>query len=385
MSLTIEQVTTDPAFKDLLREWNILLQQSENNEITLTWEWLHTWWEVFKDESRKLMILTVRDQDMQLVGIAPFQLRVVKPYPFLPPIRQLEFLASGEDEADEICTDYLNFIIRKGSEAGVILLLLNYLVKDMAHAWDELVLEGVLAGSENIQQLKDVVSKDFPVKYQEASKGPCYYISLPNSWDGFLAGLNGNLRRAYRYDLKRLSSWGKVTYGGVCNLDELKEGFSILTGLHQKRWVEKGERGAFSSEKFCLFHGKFSATALKNGWLQLRFLRLDGNPLAMLYNFQYNGKVYFYQSGIDTQTHKTVSVGILILGHCIQESISEGMMEFDFLLGDSLYKKRWTQTFRDLKTIRISRETMKVKGIRIINVSRDCIKKVISGVCSLCM
>lgn len=380
MTLIVNKITTDTAFKDLQEEWNALLQQSQNNDITLTWEWLHTWWEVFKDKSRRLMILSVRDSNRRLVGIAPFQIREVRPYPFLPKINILEFLASGEDEVDEICTDYLNFIVRRGLEEKVIPCILEYLVNDLADDWDEVVLDCILGASENLKYLR-AAAEALRLGYREIDKGPCYYITLPGSWDEFLNGLK-TMKREFRYDLKKLSSLGNVTYKGVEKAEELEEGLRTFSELHQRRWVGKGEAGAFSSEKFLLFHKKYASLALKNGWLQLRFLLLDGVPLAALYNFRYNRKIYFYQSATDTQTHKTVSSGSLVLGYCIQECISNGMKEFDFLLGDTPYKKRWTEAFRDLKTIRISSEKTKIKGIRAVDMSIGYFKRFLSSVSS---
>src|SRR5437867_20023 len=61
MGLSIDRISTDIEFTALKEEWNSLLTESGSNEISLTWEWLYTWWKVFRDDSRRLLILAVRD------------------------------------------------------------------------------------------------------------------------------------------------------------------------------------------------------------------------------------------------------------------------------------------------------------------------------------
>ncbi len=364
MNLRVEQVNTESQFTALHEEWNNLLCQSANNEITLTWEWMYTWWGVFKDDTRRLMILTVRDLEGRLVGIAPLQIRVVKPYCFLSEVRQLAFLAFGEDKANEICSDYLNLIIFQGREAEVISRVLDYLVRDLSKDWDEAVFDSILADSENALQLKAATQSNVNMSYQESIKGPCRYIPLPKNWDNYLATKSNSFRKAYRYYHKTLALKGKVTYEDVSSFDEFDEGFNRFAQLHQKRWVDdRGRPNIFLSEKFRLFHRQFSRIAFNNGWFQITFLCVDGTPIAAVYNFTYNKRVYNYQSGIDTDRYKNISSGILIHGHSIQKAISNGMTEYDFLFGHHPYKKKWTNVFRNLATIRVSTRTIKMRTI----------------------
>ena len=73
--------------------------------------WLLTWWGVFGD-GRRLRVWTFWRGD-ELVGVAPLCLRRHW-YPPGIPYRRLELLGSGEDEADEICSDYLGVVAAPG-------------------------------------------------------------------------------------------------------------------------------------------------------------------------------------------------------------------------------------------------------------------------------
>src|SRR5262245_56250139 len=133
--LKVEKVTTIEGFRELEAVWDRLLQQSASNSITLTFDWLSTWWEIF-GEGRELYILVVRDGEM-VIGIAPMGKRLVQHYGLLP-FRRLEFLASGEEEADEICSDYLDFILQAGRESEALKAILESIYE--AQDWDEILL-----------------------------------------------------------------------------------------------------------------------------------------------------------------------------------------------------------------------------------------------------
>jgi len=364
MSLQIEQITTESAFLNIKEEWGALLLKSQNNDITLTWEWMYTWWDVFKDHTKKLMILTVRDAEGQLVGIAPFHIRVVQVHRLLPAIRQIAFLDFGEDEADEICSEYLNFIICQGREAEAIPCIFDYLVRDLWNAWDEIFLDAILGTSETAIQFKTVAKRNAKVAYRETSRGFCDYVSLPERFDILMNGRSSHFRNQYQHSLKKITLQGKLVYAGVHDSSELEHGLEILETLHQKRWVKKGKPGVFSSDKFFAFHRKFSKIALSEGWLFLRYLLLDEKPVAVEYDFLYNGKIYGYQTGLDTEITKNVSMGMLMRGYCIHEGIAQGVREYDFLLGDTVQKRRWTKTCRELKTIRVFALTERMRTIR---------------------
>jgi hypothetical protein len=70
--LRVELVKDEKSFLHLQGEWNNLLTNSTANNIFLTWEWISTWWKIYK-ENFELYLITVRDKEANLVGIGPFK------------------------------------------------------------------------------------------------------------------------------------------------------------------------------------------------------------------------------------------------------------------------------------------------------------------------
>ena len=111
--MLIECLRNFEALQTLSKEWNNLLNKSSSNNIFLTWEWISLWWEIFKEDA-ELYVITVKDKESQIIGIAPLKIVNLTYNGF--PFRQLEFIGSGKG----ISADYLNIIIECGREEEVI-------------------------------------------------------------------------------------------------------------------------------------------------------------------------------------------------------------------------------------------------------------------------
>jgi CelD/BcsL family acetyltransferase involved in cellulose biosynthesis len=75
------------------------------------------------------------------------------------------------------------------------------------------------------------------------------------------------------------------------------------------------------------------------GYLWLAFLEVDGVKAAASLNFDYNGKLWGYNSGV-SRDHMELSPGWVLMGHVFQWCCENGRSEFDFMRGDEDYKYR---------------------------------------------
>lgn len=89
---------------------------------------------------------------------------------------------------------------------------------------------------------------------------------------------------------------------------------------------------------------------LRENRLKLYCCRLDGNIVGAMYCFQYKDKLSYYNSGFDPAFAK-YSIGTILIACGIEEAISRGVREFDFLRGAEKYKYLWTNT--DRKNVRL--------------------------------
>lgn len=352
--LTIQKITTLDGFRGLRHCWDDLLNGSSSNTIALTWDWLWAWWEVFGSD-RELNILVAWDED-QIVAIAPLLKRVVQRYSFLE-FARLEFLASGEAEEEEICSEYLDFIIRRGREAEFVESITSYL-RDNNEDWDEVLLTAVPGNSQNLRLINESADAE-ALRVQAVSSDLALYLELPDTYSSFVEMLSPSLKREIRKDRRVLAAKGHRFR--VIDADgEFEEGFDIMTRLHQSRWTSRGEPGVFSNSKFRAFHESVAGRLLDKDRLKLFVLEVAGEPIAALMAFTYQKKVLLYQSGFLAGSRVLFHPGTVIRDLAIEWSIGEGYVEWDFMKTQpGSYKYRWTSQAREITTVRLSRSHSK--------------------------
>lgn len=373
MNLRLTVINKKKQFKNLRPEWTELVGDSHDRSITQTWEWLYTWWCNYGAE-RDLAIIVAYD-DGKLIGIAPFSRpKIQTKYFTLIGYNTLYFLGAGTTLNRNITSDYLNLIIKKGRETDFVNSLLQYI--GMRADWEELILENISAES-SIPNLLKLVAKRCGLYYEIREKIPSILIKLPDSWQGYLNSISSGLRYKISRGRKEFSKEGGL-YHLVREENELSEAFKNLKHLHQARWRSQGQPGAFSFPKWEAFHRKILPLALKNGWLKLSFLVLNGRAVATNYNFVYDNKVHFYQAGIEVHKNKHIRLGLLLHSYCIEEAIKEGRTEYDFLKASRQgagYKMMWGNCSRDLLEIRISKSSNKENAYRLLTRMCKLIRK----------
>lgn len=358
------RVVTDPSEMDRLRpEWEALLAGSESDNVMLAPDWILTWWRVFgPHDGRRLRLVLFREGE-RLVGLAPLLRRRFWYKPGIP-FRRLEWLASGEDEADSICSDYLNVIAERGREQDIACRFAEMVCRNELGRWDELVLP-MMAGDHAMPELlvEAFTRKGMHAEKVQTSEAP--YIPLPDSWEEYLALLPGRHRAYMRRTLRDFESWAgsDVEVHRARSREELAEGKRILIELHHQRWQQAGETGVFRSPRFCAFHDSVMEQFLDRGVLQLMWMKVRGKPFAAIYNFVWNGKTSFYQCGRSLEVEDRIRPGVVMMARAIQESIEAGCREFDLLAGVSTYKNQLALARRPLVQVRIARPSL-VEGLR---------------------
>ncbi|MBX3231222.1 MAG: GNAT family N-acetyltransferase [Labilithrix sp.] len=348
----IEDVAQLHAMAD---DWAALLERSLTNELTLHPDWMLTWWDVFGTTGGRALRSVAFYDGSSLVGLAPLLARKHK-YKFGLPFRRLELLASGEDEMDEIASDYIGLVVERGYEAAVAAAFASALEAGELGPWDELVLPVMNGDSPLPGLIRDELNAlDVPTTLEERTVSP--YIPLPPTWEEYLALLKPSKRSQLRKSLRLLESWsgGTLAMERVRSADELEDGKRILERLHRERW---GGDGVYRSDRYRAFHDRMMPKLLELGALDLGWMNVRGEPVAAYYNLRWKRRVGFYQAGRKLNVPEDVRVGVTMHALLIRSAIERGMTEYDFLAGTSQYKMALSLKQHPLVTLRAARPSM---------------------------
>jgi CelD/BcsL family acetyltransferase involved in cellulose biosynthesis len=315
----------DSGFEELSSEWNNLLNRAITDVPFLRYEYLSTWWSTLGGgewQDGKLWIGVGRNDRGELIGLAPLFRSQIAEGKY-----SLMFLGSFE------ISDYLDLIVPNDAVEDFTDALLTSLEKASHKDWELLDLYNIPDDSPSLPVLENGAQRRGWEVTQERI-APCPVITLDDTWEEYVAGLAKKQRHELRRKLRRAAkhpsgvTWQLI--GPEEDIEAPMENFMRLMATDPKKI------DFLTPEMHVQFLQSMRA-AHKNGWLHLSFLKVGSEYAAGYLSFDYGGRLWVYNSGLDP-AYLSISPGWILLSHMIQWSIENDRKEFDFLRGDEKYK-----------------------------------------------
>ncbi len=357
-------------------EWEALWRRSGASEPMRSPAWLMAWWRHYGEPGGWELRVGVWRVDGQLAAIAPMCMRRIWHRPGIP-MNRLTFLGADIDDHDGVCSEYLDITTREGFEDEAARLFCEAVLSGGFGSWHEIVLPALDGSTPAAERFTSVFeAAGLAVAKRVVTEAP--FLTLPSDWDAYLKSLTKKRRYNITSALRDFELWaqGDWRLHRVESAADLANGERILADLHHQRWQESEQtRGAFDSPKFRAFHHDLMASFLDSEILDLNWLTVRGDPVAVQYQFHAIGKTYFYQCGRKIDVPDKVRIGIVMNALLLQKAIARGDREFDFLGGAAQYKLRFTETTRPIVEIRIAapgaREWLRRQGEKFVDVARN--------------
>jgi len=310
--------------------WLYLSNNHYNPNVFLTLDWLKLWWETYATANDELHLVYIW-QGQYIIAIYPL---------YIQDRKVARFIGTGEPEADEVCSEYLDVLV-KNNELAPIYGVVEKLNKQLLAKKLSLRFNNIL---ENSHILNIVKRSDINAFNILESTGARYFVQLPNTYQEFEKSCSKNFISQANRKMRSFNRLNSEVMQ-VNNKDDLELVFNELIKLHNSRWAGKGKLGAFASNKFRHFHLQFAQIMLSNDCLSMKALKIDNVIVGVIYNFSYKGTKAFYQMGIDSTIKYNVSLGTLFHLLEIKSSIDHEHCVYDFMKGDEVqsYKSAYAR------------------------------------------
>jgi CelD/BcsL family acetyltransferase involved in cellulose biosynthesis len=344
------------SFRAMKEEWKNLLKSAVTNEVFLSWEWVHSWWLAFQDDQKHLYILTDRDEGRRLVGIAPLYIEKRRSVGGNSR-RTIRFCSS-----QETAPDHLDLICHRDHLDTFPAAVFSYL-REHRSEWDIVDLEGIKENSTLGIFIKSTKSPEKEIISEWRPQSKCPYLPISGSFANYLSGFSGKTRNTLARKRKKLLEEAGCEFRIVNDPVEMESYIGKLFALHEGRTHRKNVTSAFCGDKVRRHHGSLINELAKEGNVSISALVRQNEVLAVYYCFQYNGKYYYYQTGI-SESGERMSAGTVLMSLLLEKAFAEGCREFDFLRGSENYKFFWTKNIRVNYALRLYKNTLATKMTR---------------------
>jgi len=331
----------------LSEEWCGLNNAVPDSTLFNSPNWLFSWIDQYWQTEWQLFLIIARSKG-ELIALAPFYLQ--RPTKWHQPTK-LYPLGQGEMEIAEIASEYNDVLITPGYEEQVITEL-SAKIKTLKA--DQIFWRAAMHNS----HIHKIIQNAY--NYQTKVNNTRYLIDC-SSWS--LEKLSKNTRSRYKRSLNQLKRIdAKFIWVEPQNY---QKALASLIEYHQKRWHDKEQTGAFSTEEFQAFHQKM-IMADDSSHIKMSAILIGEQIMAINYYLVDDLTLYFYQSGWDQQKFSSYSPGLSLhlwsIEHCEQQY-------YDFMMGSfkDSYKQKFGCQQQSMINIALNLNKIKVILDRIIN------------------
>jgi CelD/BcsL family acetyltransferase involved in cellulose biosynthesis len=316
--MVVEEAARVEELESLHEEWLALWQRCPGATPFQSPDWLLPWWKHLG--SGELWVLALR-QEGRLTGVAPFFIRTA------PGSGRREVLLLGTG-----ISDYLDVLLEPGTERCGTEAILSCL-EHHSGRWD-------LCDFQQLRGESPLLEAQFqpPWLSELAVQEVCPVLALPGRLDQLPRQLPARMLGKLWYCRRCAEkSSARMEAASAERFSDLFEG---MLDLHRARWAGQGLDGPAGAARLKAFHREAAARFLAAGALRLYGLRLGDRLAATFYGFTHGRRTFFYLAGFEPE-FAPLNPATLMIGYAIEQAISEGVSEFDFLRGREAYKYLW--------------------------------------------
>lgn len=321
--MKVERCSDASVFETMASEWNDLASRSLTNTPFQRAEFQAAWWRHFG--SGELCVLTMRDNPPggKLIAIAPL---------FVDSDGTARWVG-GEEIAD-----YLDVLAPADSMEAAARAAWQWLTSPEAPKWNKLVFSNIPGWTPTPQTLASLATAD-GLKAEVTQLDVCPVVNLPDTFDAYLKQLDSKQRHEINRKLRKAQgSEDPVTWYIADSSRDIGAETEAFMALMET--ASENKAAFLTPEMRSAFRDIFAVTQ-KAGLLQLAFLEVSGKKAAAYVQFDYNNRIWVYNSGINPNVAAALSPGWVLLAHLIEHAIANGRTSYDFMQGSEDYKYRF--------------------------------------------
>ncbi len=317
----------------LALDWTEMESRAETSPFS-SWAWASTWLDHIPADCEPL-VFRASDES----GLLAMTLLVRSPARSLRRRlggRVLYLQETGDSNIDRLTLEYGGLLARRGDEERAYAAFFAAIAK-MRH-WRALRINA----STHTNHVLAALPPNLLAYCMQ--RRPSYLVDLDalrSTQRGYIDSMaSGNTRHKLRRTLREYGAHGEVCMDVADTPGRALAYLDELTRLHEKYWESKGRRGSFGDRFFQDFHRDFIGRHAASGLAQLSCIRAGDLVAGYCYHLVWNRRVYYYNSGLNYGAlPRHDHPGYLAHVAAIDNYLAKGLSSYDFLAGESTYKR----------------------------------------------
>jgi CelD/BcsL family acetyltransferase involved in cellulose biosynthesis len=327
--------------------WRRLERQVAQPGLTCSWDWTEVWLDHFGDVVPHEFVVV--SEGGEPVGAALLTRGVGRKRNRVA-VRTLHVGTAGEPRGDSVFVENNRLLVVPERREAAVRAIVAAVHED--ETWDEFWLDGFVP-----EDASQFLGADASLV---ARREPCPTVDLraADERDGDVLSI---LTPNTRYQIRRsIRAFGDVAGEWAESVEEALDILDELIRLHQRRWRDVGQPGAFASERFTAFHRSLVKLLLPEGAILLYRVRSRRDTIGCLYSLLERNDVLSYQLGLHRFQDNKLKPGFVAHALCMQASYERGFADYNFLADATPWKRELATTERHLIWASASRRRLKL-------------------------
>ncbi|HEV7609482.1 MAG TPA: GNAT family N-acetyltransferase [Steroidobacteraceae bacterium] len=343
-------------------DWRQLQRRSNADPLFLGWEWQRVWWQCYGSAlpEAQLQTVTARAADGALSALAPLYVHRARRLPLLN-LRSLQLVGGAWRDDRVMLSEYLEpLCATTGGKPGQLLSRMAQL------EWDEFVATLTPRDGQFHDALRSWCTENRWL-LRELDVSESYQAHLGAGFDAYTRALPAGARRRLLNNRARLRQQGEVTLRTLDAADVMA-GLDTLNALHARRW----RQAAYDTGRL-EFLRALHAILPEGAMPIVSLMEVADSVVSALYDIRVGTRQYNLQMGFDPAFDRSVSLGLLHLGHAMEQAAAARVDCYDFLGGSGKhtnYKARISTGTRALATLQVVRHPAASAIYRVRDLAR---------------
>lgn len=341
---------------EIAQEW-CALQERTDCSYFQSWGWIGVWLKRIAADF-KPQVIRVRFRG-SLVGLGIFVHRDIRRRLLI--ISNAMFLNEYPFDGRNMAMEYNGLLADPGHRQAVYREVIRHLfVTDSG--LDEVFLGAVDVDAVTLQDLLDPACQQAQINQQLLEESFTWAVDLDSFGSGsnaYLDTLSKNRRAQIRRSFRLYEASGPLRLEQARDLVTALDFFSGLKKLHTLRWQQVGRQGVFANPIWEDFHRSLVESRFPEGEIQLLRVRNDNTVVGYLYNLVWRHHVYVLQTGFAPEREEGLMPGYVVHAMAIEHNRKQGMLRYDLMHGDELYKRIMCKQYHKLHWVSLQRRRLR--------------------------